>query len=309
MTATAARCALGIATQGHGLLSRSITIYFRADCSKALRGRNLVVIYVHNPNVRGFRLEKTGLGGFLVVFTVGDINEPVARYVADTITTEGAVQLVRDAVGDDALEVNVEDGATWRAVAETADTFQAGPALVDTYDAERQPSGVLAMEQAYNRYVLRSDPDLGTEGRHQAVPDMHVEFNRYRSAAVIPDDSYTDDDVVDIDPRASRGLPGTRAPHVELLGNAGIASTLDLFGHAFVLLAGPDSDQWPRRLPRPPRPLASTSSPTASDGAAKSEFSSSPTVTVPSSRRATGSGRRTPHSCGPTATWPGAPQR
>ena len=69
----------------------------------------------------------------------------------------------------------------------------AGPALVDTYDAERQPAGALAMEQAYNRYVLRSDPDLGTEGMHEAVPDMHVEFNRYRSAAVIPDAGYADD--------------------------------------------------------------------------------------------------------------------
>ena len=75
------RESLGIKMIGHGLLSRSVTIYFRADCSVALRGRNLGVIYVTNPNVRGFfRLEKTGLGGFLVVFTVGDINEPGARY-------------------------------------------------------------------------------------------------------------------------------------------------------------------------------------------------------------------------------------
>ncbi|MGZ4773261.1 MAG: FAD-dependent monooxygenase, partial [Ilumatobacteraceae bacterium] len=60
---------LGIEMVGHGLLSRSVTIYFRADCSAALRGRNLGVIYVTNPQVRGFfRLEKTGLGGFLVVF-------------------------------------------------------------------------------------------------------------------------------------------------------------------------------------------------------------------------------------------------
>ena len=78
---------LGITMRGHGLLSRSVTIYFRADCSHALRGRNLGVIYVNNPRVRGFfRLEKTGLGGFLVVFTVGDINEPGARFVADEIT-------------------------------------------------------------------------------------------------------------------------------------------------------------------------------------------------------------------------------
>ena len=92
--------------RGHGLLSRSVTIYFRADCSHALRGRNLGVIYVNNPQVRGFfRLEKTGLGGFLVVFTVGDINEPGARYVADIVTDELAVQMVRDAVGEPDLEV------------------------------------------------------------------------------------------------------------------------------------------------------------------------------------------------------------
>lgn len=282
------REALGIEMIGHGLLSRSITIYFRADCSHALRGRNLGVIYVNNPDVRGFfRLEKTGLGGFLVVFTVGDINQPEARFVADHVTDEVAAQLVRDAVGDPDLAVDVQHVDKWRAVAEAAETFQAGriflagdaahtmpptggfggntgvqdahniawkialvskglagPALLDTYDDERQPAGVLAIEQAYNRYVLRSDPDLGTEGMHEAVPDMHVEFNRYRSAAVIPDDGDIDDGATHIDPRQSRARPGTRAPHVELGRDDQPSSTLDLFGRGFVLLAGPDGSRW-----------------------------------------------------------------
>src|SRR3954462_6940603 len=113
------RESLGIKMIGHGLLSRSVTIYFRADCSEALRGRNLGVIYVTNPDVRGFfRLEKTGLGGFLVVFTVGDINAPGARLVADTMTDEMAVQMARNAVGDQELEVNILDVDKWRAVAE-----------------------------------------------------------------------------------------------------------------------------------------------------------------------------------------------
>ena len=282
------RESLGIATNGHGLLSRSVTIYFRADCSAALRGRNLGVIYVTNPDVRGFfRLEKTGLGGFLVVFTVGDINQPGARFVADSVTDDLAVELVRLSVGDPDLEVNVLDVDKWRAVAEAATTFQggrillagdaahtmpptggfggntgvqdahnlawkvafalrgsAGPALVDTYDHERQPAGVLAMEQAYNRYVTRSDPDLGTEGMHEAVPDMHVEFNRYRSNAVIPDPGYDDNGGFDIDPRQSRGLPGTRAPHVELGRGGKTLSTLDLYMGDFVLMAGPDGAGW-----------------------------------------------------------------
>lgn len=279
---------LDIAMRGHGLLSRSVTIYFRADCSHALRGRNLGVIYVHNPQVRGFfRLEKTGLGGFLVVFTVGDINEPGARYVADIATDELAVQMVREAVGEPDLEVHVEDVDKWRAVADVADTFQAGrvflagdaahtmpptggfggntgiqdahnlawklalvikgqadPVLLDSYDAERQPAGAQAVEQAYNRYVLRSDPDLGLEGVQEAIPDIHVEFNRYRSQAALPDADDVDDGAPDINPRQSFGRPGTRAPHVVLERGDELVSTLDLFGNGFVLLAGPDGGGW-----------------------------------------------------------------
>ena len=121
---------------------------------------------------------------------------------------------------------------------------KAGPALVDTYDQERQPAGAQAIEQAYNRYVTRSDPDLGTEGMHEAIPDMHVEFNRYRSTAVVPDPGYVDDGVADIDPRQSFGLPGTRAPHVELSRQGKSLSTLDLYVGDFVLIAGPDGVGW-----------------------------------------------------------------
>jgi 2-polyprenyl-6-methoxyphenol hydroxylase-like FAD-dependent oxidoreductase len=279
---------LGIAMRGHGLLSRSVTIYFRADCSEALAGRNFGVIYVTNPKVRGFfRLERSGLGGFLVIFTVGDIADPGARYVADVVTDEMAAQMVRDAVGDDDLEVHIEAVDKWRAVADTAERFQdcrvllagdaahtmpptggfggntgvqdahnlawklalavkglGGERLVDTYDAERRPAGFQAVEQAYNRYVLRSDPDLGTDGMHEAIPDVHVEFNRYRSAAVIPDPDHVDDGRLDIDPRMSRGMPGTRAPHVELLRDGKVTSTLDLYTGAFVVIAGPDGVAW-----------------------------------------------------------------
>jgi hypothetical protein len=73
---------------------------------------------------------------------------------------------------------------------------------------------------------------------------MHVEFNRYRSTAVIPDDGYVDDGALDIDPRQSHGLPGTRAPHVELGGQGKTLSTLDLYIGDFVLMTGPDGAAW-----------------------------------------------------------------
>jgi 2-polyprenyl-6-methoxyphenol hydroxylase-like FAD-dependent oxidoreductase len=67
------RARLGIAMRGHAELSRSITIYFRADCAELLRDRNQGVIYVHNPELRGFfRIDRSGGNGFLVINTVGD---------------------------------------------------------------------------------------------------------------------------------------------------------------------------------------------------------------------------------------------
>jgi len=76
--------------------------------------RNLGVIYVSNPTLRGFfRLERTGQGGFLCVFTVGDISAPGARFVADSITDEGALELVRAAVGDPELDAHVEAVDKW----------------------------------------------------------------------------------------------------------------------------------------------------------------------------------------------------
>ncbi|MEO8309349.1 MAG: FAD-dependent monooxygenase [Pseudomonadota bacterium] len=282
------REALGIAMPGHPVMSNSITIYFRADCSRALRGRNLGVIYVNSAQLRGFfRLEKTGQGGFLVIFTVGDISDPAARNAASDLSVERATQYVREAVGEPDLAVQVEDVASWVAVSRAAERYQqdrvfiagdaahhmpptggfngntgiqdahnlawklacvirgeAGPALLDTYDKERQPVGVLAMEQAYQRYVTRSDPDLGTTGVQKAVPDMHVEYNRYRSPAVVHDAAYRDDGAADIDPRRSLALPGTRAPHLELRRDGQLISSLDLYGRGFVLMASAEGANW-----------------------------------------------------------------
>jgi hypothetical protein len=77
-----------------------------------------------------------------------------------------------------------------------------------------------------------------------AIPDMHVEFNRYRSRAVSPDPEIADDGAPDIDPRRSQALPGTRAPHVGLRRHGTLISTLDLYGRGFVLICGHDGADW-----------------------------------------------------------------
>ncbi|MGN6869905.1 MAG: FAD-dependent monooxygenase [Solirubrobacteraceae bacterium] len=129
---------LGITMRGHGLLSNSITIYFRAetDLAPLLEGRDQGVNYVTNPVLRGFfRLDRTGNRGFLVVNLVGDTARPetVAAYpdapwanVAENITEARALELLRAAIGVPDIPVTIEDMAKWRAEADSAERYQDG---------------------------------------------------------------------------------------------------------------------------------------------------------------------------------------
>ncbi|HUN33140.1 MAG TPA: FAD-dependent monooxygenase [Trebonia sp.] len=118
---------LGIGMRGYGQLSRSATIYFRADCSQFLAGTELGVVYVTNPDLRGFfRFERTGTSGFLVVNTLGDPAVPGHLDVTRELTTERATRIVRAAIGVPDYPVQVDDVADWVATAERADRYQAG---------------------------------------------------------------------------------------------------------------------------------------------------------------------------------------
>ena len=126
---------LGIGMRGHGLLSHSITIYFRAlaDLGPLLADRNQGVHYVTNPLMRGFfRLDRSGNAGFLVVNLVGDTSRPevIAAFpsapwanVAEGITEQRALELLRAAIGVPDIPVVIDDIATWRAEANCAERF------------------------------------------------------------------------------------------------------------------------------------------------------------------------------------------
>jgi len=122
----------------------------------------------------------------------------------------------------------------------------ASASLLSTYDDERRPVAKLSVEQAYTRYVLRTDPSLGTDSAQPLVGDLNIELGyRYRSAAILLEPN--DDGSVHLNPRESRGLPGTRAPHVWLTQRGKGISTLDLYDGRFVLLAGPKAHEWCER--------------------------------------------------------------
>lgn len=119
----------------------------------------------------------------------------------------------------------------------------ASASLLSTYDEERRPVAKLSAEQAYTRYVLRTDPSLGATQAQPFVGDLNVELGyRYRSGAI--EQEPNDDRSAHLNPRESRGLPGTRAPHVWLRRRGKEVSTLDLYEGGYVLLAGAQGHEW-----------------------------------------------------------------
>src|SRR4051812_1621451 len=269
---------LGIAMRGYGELSRSITIYFRADCGDLLRDRNQGVLYVHNPKLRGFfRLDRTGGTGFLVINSVGeDVTQPEAINVSEGLTDELVMDYLTTAIGTDDIPAEILHVAHWRAEANVATRMQddriflagdaahvvppnggfggntgvqdarnlawklaavvkgeAGPALLDTYDAERRPLCRLIVDQAYTRYATRVVPERGTDEAHPFIPDISLEIGTVMHSSAVIDDGSLEPGVLHLPPDQLHGQPGTRAPHVELGPDR---STLDLFGREFVLI-------------------------------------------------------------------------
>jgi hypothetical protein len=153
---SAVRERLGIAMRGKGLISHSVTIYFRAEAGPLLAGRKLGVIYVTNDELRGFvRLERSGKRGFLAINTVGDVAKPEATRIADDITEARCIELVRTALGVPDIPVEITDVAKWRAVAENAETYREGNVFVAGDAAHTMPpnggfGGNTGVQDAHN---------------------------------------------------------------------------------------------------------------------------------------------------------------
>jgi len=277
---------LGIPMLGHGVFSKSVTIYFKGDVGPLLRDRNLSVMYVVNPTLSGFfRIEKPFTSGFLAVHWLGDPENPVTD-VSTGLTEEGALALLRAAIGDSDVPISIENIMQWEAMADTAERFDegrvflagdaahvmppsggfggntgvqdahniawklalvlkglAGADLLATYESERRPAGQFTVEQAYSRYVTRSAPYLRSENMQPIENDLHIECGYcYNSRAVIADSDGPPPGRMN--PRESKGRPGSRAPHLYLEKGGAPISTLDLFGRNFTMLTGREAARW-----------------------------------------------------------------
>jgi 2-polyprenyl-6-methoxyphenol hydroxylase-like FAD-dependent oxidoreductase len=120
----------------------------------------------------------------------------------------------------------------------------AGPGLLETYSAERQPISALTGEQAYTRYALRVDPSLPRDDLMPPLDDAAIELGAiYRSSAVHPE--VAPERQLD-DPHARTWTAGARVPHIPLADNGNQISTLDAAGRGFALLADHGLDLWRR---------------------------------------------------------------
>jgi len=271
---------LGIGYEGRGAFSNSITIYFTADLSPWIGDHAWSLIYVNNPAVHGFfRLNRSSQAGFFAINTIGDpmLDAQADANAAADVSEQRLVDLVRVAVGDPTLAVRIDGYTRWRATAHVAQQFQdrrifiAGDAahlmppnggfggntgihdahnlawklalviqghahasLLDTYAAERKPVARFTVEQAFSRYVARTAPWLQSSQQPEAlVDDFDIELGYLYNCPI----------GTHADPRATLGMPGSRAPHVWLTRDGVRLSTIDLTGH-YLLLAGADGLAW-----------------------------------------------------------------
>jgi 2-polyprenyl-6-methoxyphenol hydroxylase-like FAD-dependent oxidoreductase len=142
-----------------------------------------------------------------------------------------------------------------------------GPALLDSYDAERRPVGIRNVTEAsgnLGRMLLDDNMDrlldrteeggvvreaVGREfsermKREWVTPGIHLGYRYEGSPVCVPDGTEAPPDNPNVYVQTAR--PGSRAPHVWLADGS---STLDLFGRGFVLMVLGDD-------PPDPEPLA-----------------------------------------------------
>ena len=257
---------LGIEMTGRDAIADDLTILFRADLEPLLDGRRFLLYQVDNPEVRGI-LRPAGASGRWLLDTpqvgdtsaercvqliraavgVPDLEAEVlaigawqeAAMVADAFS-RGRVFLCGDAAHrhtpGGAFGMNTGIQGAHNLAWKLAGVLHgwAGPALLATYQAERQPLA---------RLTTRLSAELFQAGVVRPARPLGVVLGAgYDSPAIVPDGTPAPEVTNPIADYRPSARPGQRAPHA-WLDAARTTSTLDLFGGGFVLLTG-DRTAW-----------------------------------------------------------------
>ncbi len=272
---------LGISTSGYGALPIYVVfVYFRAPWTKFVSHlADGDAVQVKNADVDGIFLVVEGeLGMFITMYFPGNgetadqftpkrcrevltkgIGERIDIGIVEVAAWQpyeqvadqfrcGRVFLVGDSAhtmppfkaGGANTAIQSAHNLAWKLAAVLDGT--AGPALLDTYHAERHPVGRFAARQSLTGPTLALLPLSDDRPKLPAAEECSM-FElligyRYRSAAVVDGKPPGDPDEVHLVSEL-RGQPGTRVPHAWV--SQGV-STLDLLGPGFTLLTG--DERW-----------------------------------------------------------------
>jgi len=261
---------LGIARSGRGALHRVASVYFRADLSDLVRGREFNLCQIENPAAPGTfasingtdrwifttapcpgrgpdewrSITKAAIGRHDFHLSIDSVQEwELGQLVADRLS-QGRIFLAGDAAHVmppfAALGANtgIQDvhNLAWKLALVMGG--RAGLELLDSYHAERHPAAWFAARQSLARTPnLREMQTTSADGTPLADPLALTLGFQYLAGAVIGDGSTADIHHLDL-----CGQPGTRLPHRWLPGRH--RSTLDLAGRGMTLIIGTDGKAW-----------------------------------------------------------------
>jgi putative polyketide hydroxylase len=274
---------LGIGQHGAGTLWYSVSMIFEADLMELFRKRQAVMCFLANDTIAsGTLVPYPGSSVRPDLFRLDVVYDPEEETLADYPEAR-CLSLIRAAVGIPDLPVQLKTMLTWEGTALVADRFQQGRVflvgdaartqpptgglggntgiaeahnlawklaavlngeadqrLLATYDAERRPLADYTAEQM----ALLSE-QRQTEGSAGITVDPIIVNMGYRySAGAIVREEGDENLPLFQHPEQWQGQPGTHAPHIVLEREGKPISTLDLFGSHFVLLVGPDGQNW-----------------------------------------------------------------
>ncbi|NIH78753.1 aklavinone 12-hydroxylase RdmE [Amycolatopsis viridis] len=260
---------LGIGTTGIGAIAHSIGVVFDADLGDRLERDVTDLYYLQNPEFTGALTNSDTPGRYVCAVdlhpergeTAADFPEErlvhlirlatdlpdlqpkiqwtgvweMAARIAERFSA-GRVFLVGDAAkvtpptGGMGGNTAVGDGhdIAWKLAAVIRG--DAGPGLLDSYDAERRPIAEMVVGTSLHNAKERMFPELDLTGAPEPVDQTALTLGfRYRSGAVLVEDAGDTDRLEN--PVEPSGRPGFRAPTVPTT----TGSTWDFLGHRWVL--------------------------------------------------------------------------
>jgi putative polyketide hydroxylase len=255
------RKALGITRSGRGAIGGpNVNVYFRADLAEVVRGREFNLCRIDHPDAPGGLASVDGRRRWVFMSPGGDPDRDwpalvrtalgvpapdleilsvlpwqAEMLVADRYST-GRVHLVGDAAhvmppyAASGANTGIADvhNLGWKLAAVLRG--EAGPALLDSYHAERRPAGWFVADQS-TRHTATFQ--LGTSDPTLAHPFVLAAGGfQYPEGALVPDGSA--EPVTEFAPA---GRVGTRVPH-RWLDDTRSRSTLDLAGPDWAVLTG-----------------------------------------------------------------------